>query len=73
MVRLAVTGLLFLAVASGQNCASVPTFTSCDFVFEADAADLAAHPNPYLTATLHGEFRSPRHRTFASWGQEPAA
>lgn len=41
----------------------MPTYSSCDFVFEAAAADLTAHPNPYLSATLHAEFRSPKHRT----------
>ncbi len=45
-----------------QTCAQVPTYSSCDWVFGATEAEMAAHPNPYLTATVHAEFRSPRHR-----------
>lgn len=66
--------LLFLLcacapVAFAQTaCPDTPTFTPCDFVFEMPAAETAAHPNPYLSVQLHGEFRSPRHRTFTMPG-----
>lgn len=62
MFRFAVWAALSAPLLA-QTCSSIATFSSCDFVFEAEAAELAAHPNPYLTATLHGEFRSPRHHT----------
>ena len=33
-------------------------------VFELDPAEAAAHPQPYLSVTLHAEFRSPHFKTF---------
>ena len=63
-------GLLFLLALAmppwavfAQNCASTPTYTPCDLVYEMTEAEAAQHPNPYLTVQLHAEFRSPRHRT----------
>jgi hypothetical protein len=56
------TGLALLPLAA-QECASVPTFASCDLVFEMTEPEAAQHPNPYLSVQLHAEFRSPRHRT----------
>jgi hypothetical protein len=33
-------------------------------VFELDPAEAAAHPQPYLSVSLHAEFRSPHFKTF---------
>ena len=52
-----------LAAQQPSNCSSVPTYSPCDLVYEMTAAEAAQHPNPYLSVTLHAEFRSPRHRT----------
>ncbi len=48
---------------AAQECATVPTHSPCDLVYEMTAAEAAQHPNPYLSVQLHAEFRSPRFRT----------
>lgn len=50
--------------AQAPPCQQTPIYTSCEIVFELTAAEAAAHPNPYASVEIHGEFRSPRHRTF---------
>src|SRR5579859_3399001 len=45
-------------------CEGTPAYSPCEFVYELSAADLAAHPNPYLSAQLRAEFRSPRFKTY---------
>lgn len=58
--------LCFLSVASAvaqEVCQPVPVYTPCDIIFELDAKEKAAHPNPYVTVRLRAELRSPRHRT----------
>lgn len=62
MLRLPALAVLSVPLLA-QTCTSVAAYSSCDFVFEAEANEMAAHPNPYLTANLHAEFRSPRHHT----------
>jgi hypothetical protein len=44
-------------------CQPTPIYSQCEIIFELEEPDRAKHPNPYLTVELHGEFRSPRHRT----------
>jgi hypothetical protein len=56
----AATGLF----AQAPACPSTPIYTPCEIAFELSAAEAAAHPNPYLSVEIRGEFRSPRHRTF---------
>lgn len=55
---------LAVAAAAQPTCPATPTYQICELVFELDAKEAVTHPNPYLTAQLHIEFRSPRHRTF---------
>ena len=59
--------VLLLAASSGAQpqtgCAPAAAFSPCDLVFELADAEMKSHPNPYMTVKLHGEFRSPRHRT----------
>jgi len=50
--------------AQAPPCQNTPIYTPCEFVFELTAAEAASHPNPYTSVEIHGEFRSPRHRTF---------
>ena len=59
--------LLFVAVPlfSQTPCEGTPAYSPCEIVFELSAADLAAHPNPYATAQLHAEFRSPHFKTYS--------
>jgi hypothetical protein len=47
-----------------QACTPTPQWTPCEIVIEMTDADAQAHPNPYLTADVQGEFRSPRARTY---------
>lgn len=56
--------LLAPAVWAQKQCDSTPAFTPCDFVFELDEAEAAAHPHPYSSVQLQAEFRSPRHKTY---------
>ena len=59
--------LLFLAVLgirAHAQCPPTPAFSYCDVVLELDAAEAAAHPNPYVSVQIQAELRSPRHRTF---------
>ncbi|MCL5743710.1 MAG: DUF4038 domain-containing protein, partial [Acidobacteria bacterium] len=50
--------------AQAPPCQSAPIYTPCEIAFELSAEEAAAHPNPYLSVDIRGEFRSPRHRTF---------
>jgi hypothetical protein len=50
--------------AQAPPCPSAPIYTPCEIAFELNDAEAAAHPNPYLSVEIRGEFRSPRHRTF---------
>ena len=36
----------------------------CEMAFDLTGAEVAAHPNPYLTVDLNVEFRSPQHKTY---------
>jgi hypothetical protein len=58
--------LLFLAVAgAAQNpCPDTLVFSTCDITFELDAAESAAHPDPWRTVQISAEVKSPRFRTF---------
>lgn len=59
--------VLFAFVAAGamaQTCPPTGTYSPCELVFELNAQEAAAHPNPYRSVEIQAEFRSPRHRTF---------
>jgi hypothetical protein len=53
-----------LRVWAQTPCADTPVYSPCDIVFELNAEESAAHPNPYIGVRLHGEFRSPGFKTF---------
>jgi Protein of unknown function (DUF4038)/Domain of unknown function (DUF5060) len=55
---------LALRLAAQTPCAGVPAYTPCEFTFELNGAEAAAHPHPYISVELHGEFRSPHFRTY---------
>src|ERR1700722_12625471 len=61
--------LLLLAVVTtalaDTPCEGTPAYSPCEMAFDLSSADLAVHPNPYVTVTLRVEFRSPRFRTYA--------
>ncbi|HKA02179.1 MAG TPA: DUF5060 domain-containing protein [Candidatus Solibacter sp.] len=61
--------LLFTALAlrAQSPCSNIPTYSTCELVFELPAG----HSDPYKTVELKAEFRSPRHRTFAMPGFWP--
>src|SRR3954465_2411842 len=57
--------LALAGAAYGQQpCATTPNFTPCDLTFEMNDAESTAHPNPYVTVQIQGEFRSPRQKTY---------
>ena len=58
--------LLLLAVPafSLTPCEGTPAYSPCEITFDLSAADLTAHPNPYVSAQLHAEFRSPHFKTY---------
>jgi len=62
--RFAVLLLLAVPLFAQTPCEGTPAYSPCEFVYELSAADLAAHPNPYLTAQLRAEFRSPHFKTY---------
>ena len=45
-------------------CEGTPAYSPCEIPFELSAGDITAHPNPYATAALRVEFRSPRFKTY---------
>jgi hypothetical protein len=52
-----------LSLVAQTTCNNTPAYTPCEFVFELNAQEAAAHPNPYADVELHAEFRSPRFHT----------
>ena len=64
MVFFALAGAALRLAAQTAPCANMPTYSPCDMVFELDPGEAAAHPQPYLSVTLHAEFRSPHFKTF---------
>jgi hypothetical protein len=63
-MRVLLLALGLTAAALGQQCTTTPNFRPCDFLFELNDAEAAAHPNPYATIEIRAEFRSPRHKTY---------
>jgi hypothetical protein len=53
------------APAAASPCASTPSYSPCEMVFELSAEDAAAHPNPYTSVELTVTFRSPRQHSYA--------
>src|SRR3954466_12753159 len=53
------------ALAAQSPCANTPAYSVCELSFELSDQAAARHPEPYKTAELRVEFRSPRHRTLA--------
>jgi hypothetical protein len=60
--------LVFILAAApalaGTPCEGTPAYSPCELVFELSPADIAAHPNPYMSVELRAEFRSPHFRTY---------
>lgn len=56
-----------LAATAQTPCPDTPLFTPCDFVFELNDAEAAAHPEPWRTVQLSAEVKSPRFRTFIAY------
>lgn len=62
--RLLLMAGIGLPLCAQAPCSGTPAYTPCDFAFELNAQEAAAHPNPYASVELHAEFRSPRFRTY---------
>lgn len=53
-----------LCLYAQSPCANTPAFTPCEFTFDLNPQEAAAHPNPYVDVDLSAEFRSPHFHTF---------
>lgn len=58
--------LAFAAAALNAQtvCQPVLAYSPCEIVFELDAAEAKAHPNPYWSVELRAEIRSPKFKTY---------
>jgi len=64
LLRLMLLAGAGLSLFAQDNCNNTPAYSTCEFVFELNPQEAAAHPNPYADVDLHAEFRSPRFHTF---------
>src|ERR1035441_9909322 len=76
LCRLMLLAGVGLSVFAQAPCNNTPAFTPCEFAFDLNPQEAAAHPNPYVDVELSAEFRSPHFHTFkltAFWdgGQRP--
>ena len=61
LMPLAAVGLSLFAQAP---CNNTPAFTPCEFTYDLNPQEAAAHPNPYADVDLSAEFRSPHFHTY---------
>ena len=64
LVRLMLLASVGLSAYAQANCNNTPAFTPCELVFDLNAQEAAAHPNPFVDVALDAEFRSPHFNTF---------
>ena len=62
--RLAIVVFSVLPLLAQTPCDGTPAYSPCEIAFDLSPADLAAHPNPYVSAQLRAEFRSPHFKTY---------
>jgi hypothetical protein len=65
LARLPLIVLIAAPVFAQSPCDGTPAYSPCEIAFELSAADLAAHPNPYVNVQLQIEFKSPQFHTYA--------
>ena len=63
-VFLALAPFTIRAQSPASPCGGTPAYSSCELVFELSDADAAKHPDPYRTAELSVNFRSPRQHSY---------
>jgi hypothetical protein len=63
-VFLALAPFTIRAQSPASPCGGTPAYNSCELVFELSDADAAKHPDPYRTAELSVNFRSPRQHSY---------
>ncbi len=64
LFRLLLLSSAGLSLFAQATCNNTPAYSPCEFVFELNPQEAAAHPNPYADVDLHAEFRSPHFHTF---------
>jgi hypothetical protein len=64
VLRLMLFAGVGLSLYAQAPCNNTPAFTPCEFVFDLNPQEAAAHPNPYVDVELSAEFRSPHFHTF---------
>ncbi len=64
MKWLAALCLAAAGLSAQTVCQPVLSYSPCEIVFELDANEAKAHPNPYASVEIRAEIRSPRFKTF---------
>ncbi len=64
LARLPLILVVAAPVLAQTPCEGTPAYSPCEIVFQLSPADVAAHPNPYVSAQLQAEFRSPDFKTY---------
>jgi uncharacterized protein DUF5060/uncharacterized protein DUF4038 len=64
LLRLIALAAVGLSLFAQSPCNNTPAFTPCEFTFDLNPQEAAAHPNPYADVDLSAEFRSPHFHTF---------
>lgn len=64
LLRLMLLAGIGLSLFAQATCNNTPAYTPCEFVFDMNGQEAAAHPNPYADVELHAEFRSPHFKTY---------
>jgi hypothetical protein len=64
LFRLLLLSSAGLSLFAQATCNNTPSYSACEFVYELNPQEAAAHPNPYADVDLHAEFRSPHFHTF---------
>ncbi|HLY19075.1 MAG TPA: DUF5060 domain-containing protein [Bryobacteraceae bacterium] len=64
LFRLLLLSSAGLSLFAQATCNNTPAYTPCEFVYELNPQEAAAHPNAYAGVELHAEFRSPRFHTY---------
>src|ERR1035438_3468400 len=61
LCRLMLLAGVGLSVFAQAPCNNTPAFTPCEFAFDLNPQEAAAHPNPYVDVELSAEFPDPDH------------
>lgn len=63
-LRLMLLAGIGLSLFAQSPCNNTPAFTPCEFVFDLNPQEAAAHHTPYVDVSISAEFRSPHFHTY---------